>query len=193
MAAVLNSGFYEAFSPITTERLLIRKLGIGDAEDIYAVSRNPAVSRFVLWETHRSIADSRSMIRGVLRSYRLQEPAALGIVLRETGHVVGTIGFLWIDREHNAAEIGYSLAEELWNRGLMTEALRAMLRFGFETLHLNRIEAQFDVRNAASGRVMNKAGMKKEGVLRQRLYNKGEYIDVELWSMLASDIEQKQR
>ena len=56
-----------------------------------------------------------------------------------------------------------------------------------------RIEAQFDVRNAASGRVMNKAGMKKEGVLRQRLYNKGEYIDVELWSMLASDYEQKQR
>ena len=75
----------------------------------------------------------------------------------------------------------------------MTEALRAMLRFGFETLHLNRIEAQFDVRNAASGRVMSKAGMKKEGVLRQRLYNKGEYIDVELWSMLASDYEQKQR
>ena len=133
------------------------------------------------------------MIRGVLRSYRLQEPAALGIVLRETGHVVGTIGFLWIDREHNAAEIGYSLTEELWNLGLMTEALRAMLRFGFETLHLNRIEAQFDVRNAASGRVMSKAGMKKEGVLRQRLYNKGEYIDVELWSMLASDYEQKQR
>ena len=124
---MLNSGFYEAFSPITTERLVIRKLGIGDAEDIYAVSRNPAVSRYVLWETHRSIADSRSMIRGVLRSYRAQEPAALGIVLRETGHVVGTIGFLWIDREHNAAEIGYSLTEELWNRGLMTEALRAML------------------------------------------------------------------
>lgn len=186
---MLSSGFYEVFSPITTPRLLIRKLGIGDAEDIYAVSCNPAVSRFVLWETHRSIADSRSMIRGVLRSYRAQEPAALAIVLRETGRVVGTIGFLWIDREHNTAEIGYSLAEELWNHGLMTEALCAMLRFGFETLHLNRIEAQFDVRNAASGQVMHKAGMRKEGVLRQRLYNKGEYIDVELWAVLASDFE----
>ena len=189
---MLSSGFYEGFSPITTDRLLIRKLGIGDAEDIYAVSRNPAVSRFVLWETHRSIADSRSMLRGILRAYRAQEPATLGIVLRQTGHVVGTIGFLWIDREHNAAEIGYSLAEELWNQGLMTEALQAMLKFGFEALRRGGVGGGWDVRNTGSGRVMRKAGMQKEGVLRQRLYNKGEYIDVELWSILASDYEQKQ-
>lgn len=186
---MLHSGFYEAFSPITTQRMLIRKLGIGDAEDIYAVSRNPAVSRFVLWDTHRSLMDSRAMIRGVLRSYRMDEPAPLAMVYRETNRVVGTIGFIWIDREHNSAEIGYSLAQEMWNRGLTTEALRAMIAFGFEKLHLNRIEAQFDVRNVASGRVMEKAGMRKEGVLRQRMYNKGEYIDLEMWAILASDYE----
>ena len=82
----------------------------------------------------------------------------LAIELRETGRVVGTIGFVWIDDEHNCAEIGYSLAQEYWGRGLMTEALRAMLEFAFVRLHLNRVEAMFDVRNRASGRVMEKCG-----------------------------------
>lgn len=167
--------------------MVIRKLGVGDAADIFAISRNPAVSRYVLWDTHKSIIDSRSMIRGVQRAYRLGEPASLAIELKETGRVIGTISFIWIEYEHGSAELGYSLGQPYWGNGYMTEALDAMLDFAFDTLHLNRVEAQFDVRNAASGRVMQKVGMKKEGVLRQRMYNKGEYIDVEIWSILASE------
>ena len=184
---MLHNGFYDVFAPMETPRLRIRKLGIGDAEDIFAFSQNPEVSRFVLWDAHRSIADSRSMVRGALRAYRTGEPASLAIELRETGRVVGTIGFVWIDDEHNCAEIGYSLAQEYWGRGLMTEALRAMLEFAFVRLHLNRVEALFDVRNRASGRVMEKCGMRREGLLRQKLYNKGEYVDVEIWAILARD------
>ena len=71
----------------------------------------------------------------------------------------------------------------------MTEALRAVVRFGFEEMNLNRIEAQFDVRNPASGRVMQKNGLQREGLMRQRMYNKGEYIDVEMWAILASDYQ----
>ena len=175
------------FSPIQTPRLLIRKLSIADAEDIYAVSSNPNVSRYVLWDTHRSIMDSRAMIRAHLRSYRNEEPASLAIELKENGRVIGTIGFLWIDREHNSAEIGYSLGEPYWNNGYMTEALRAMLAFGFDKLYLNRIEACFDVSNTASGRVMAKVGMQKEGLHRKKLYNKGRYIDIEMWSILMED------
>ena len=184
---MLSSGFYEVFSPIQTPRLLIRKLSIADAEDIYAVSSNPNVSRYVLWDTHRSIMDSRAMIRAHLRSYRNEEPASLAIELKENGRVIGTIGFLWIDREHNSAEIGYSLGEPYWNNGYMTEALRAMLAFGFDKLYLNRIEACFDVSNTASGRVMAKVGMQKEGLHRKKLYNKGRYIDIEMWSILMED------
>ena len=184
---MLNSGFYEVFSPIQTPRLLIRKLSIADAEDIYAVSSNPNVSRYVLWDTHRSIMDSRAMIRAHLRSYRNEDPASLAIELKETGRVIGTIGYLWIDRAHNSAEIGYSLGEPYWNNGYMTEALRAMLAFGFDKLYLNRIEACFDVRNSASGRVMAKVGMQREGLHRKKLYNKGRYIDIEMWSILMED------
>ena len=175
------------FTVVNGENAAMVGLTPNDAEDIFAFSQNPEVSRFVLWDAHRSIADSRSMVRGALRAYRTGEPASLAIELRETGRVVGTIGFVWIDDEHNCAEIGYSLAQEYWGRGLMTEALRAMLEFAFVRLHLNRVEAMFDVRNRASGRVMEKCGMRREGLLRQKLYNKGEYVDVEIWAILARD------
>ena len=69
----------------------------------------------------------------------------------------------------------------------MTEALRAVVRFGFEEMNLNRIEAQHETANPASGRVMEKVGMRKEGVLRQRLRNKGKFVDVALYAVLRGD------
>ena len=71
----------------------------------------------------------------------------------------------------------------------MSEALRAIVEFGFSKLLLNRIEAQHEIDNPASGRVMLHAGMRREGTLRQRLYNKGRYVDVELYAILRSDFE----
>ena len=184
---MFQGNYYDAFRPIETERLLIRKLTIRDDQDIYAVSSNPKVSKTVLWSTHRSIFDSRAMLRGVLRAYRMDEPAAFGIVLKETGRVIGTIGFISLDYDNSCGEIGYSLKYECWNHGYMTEALSAMLDFGFNKVYLNRIEGMFDVQNPASGRVMEKCGMKKEGVLRQKFYNKGKFIDVEMWSILSEE------
>ena len=184
---MFQGNYYDVFRPIETERLRIRKLTMHDAEDIYAISSNPKVSATVLWSTHRSIFDSRAMLRGVLRDYRTDTPAAFGIELKETGHVIGTIGFISLDYDNSCGEIGYSLKYECWNHGYMTEALSAMLDFGFTKVYLSRIEGMFDVNNPASGRVMVKCGMKKEGVLRKRFYNKGKFIDVEIWSILSEE------
>ena len=109
------------------------------------------------------------------------------IELAQERKVIGTIGFMWIQQENRSAEVGYSLSRPYWNRGLMTEALRALLGFGFEQLHLNRIEAQHESDNPASGRVMAHVGMRYEGRLRQRVYNKGRYADVDLYAILRND------
>jgi ribosomal-protein-alanine N-acetyltransferase len=73
----------------------------------------------------------------------------------------------------------------------MSEALSEMLRFCFDTLKLNRVEAQHETDNPASGAVMRHAGMKREGVLRQRIYNKGRFVDVELYAILRADYERR--
>ena len=98
---------------------------------------------------------------------------------------------MWYQKDNNAAEVGYSLSRDRWNRGYMTEALKAVIDYSFRDLAINRLEAQHEVENPASGAVMRKCGMAREGTLRGRLYNKGRYVDVELYSILRKDFISK--
>lgn len=179
--------YFQHTPTIRAERLCLRKLTMRDAADIYEYSKDPLVAEHVLWEAHRSVSESRGYIRYMLRRYRYGEPSSWGIALNENDKVIGTIGFMWIQPENAAAEVGYSLARSQWNRGYMTEALRALMRYGFEEMRLNRIEAIHETTNPASGAVMRKCGMKHEGTLRSKLMNKGKYVDVELYAILRRD------
>ena len=179
--------FFSHLPEITTPRLLLRKLNMRDATDMYEYSRDPEVARHVLWDAHVSPSESRTYIRYSLRRARLGEPCSWGIEHRASGKLIGTIGFMWWQKEHSSAEVGYSLSRAYWNQGLMTEALGAVLEYAFGTLHLHRVEAQHEVSNPASGKVMRKCGMRHEGTLRGRLYNKGRYVDVELYAILRED------
>ena len=145
------------------------------------------MARHVLWEAYTSVNECKSYIRAMQRRYRIGDPASWGIVLKEEGCVIGTIGYMWYQSEHSAVEVGYSLARAHWNKGIMTEALSAVIAYTFEKLHINRIEAQYELDNPASGAVMKKCGMTYEGTLRQRLCNKGRYVDVGLCSILKSE------
>ena len=177
---------------LSTERLILRKVRRGDARALYEYAQDPEVSRHVLWSAHQGLWESRSFIRQLRRQYRLGLPATFGIEDRETGCLIGTIGFMNLSPEHRCAEVGYSLARSRWNRGLMTEALQAVLRYAFETLKLNRVEAIHEVDNPASGKVMAKAGMKPEGTLRRKIYNKGRWSDVRIWAILRDEWEKRQ-
>jgi len=172
---------------LTTKRLVLRPVRMSDAQDLYEFSRDPEVARHVLWEAHRSIHQTRSYIRFLLKQYRNGQPSSFVIELIPERKVVGTIGFMWIQRENRSAEVGYSLSRQYWNQGIMTEALGLVLAFGFERLNLNRIEAQHESDNPASGRVMQHVGMQFEGRLRQRIYNKGRFADVDLYAILRQD------
>lgn len=182
--------FQEVFShlPILeTSRLILRPMKMSDARDLYAYASDPQVSRHVMWDAHEHISQSRQFLRAAIRQYRRGLPSSFAIALKESGRMIGTIGFMWVNTDHKSAEVGYSLSRDYWNQGYMTEALRAVIAFGFDTLRLNRIEAQYDTENPASGRVMAHVGMQYEGVMRQRLKNKGKFVDVAVYAMLRGD------
>lgn len=178
---------FDSMRYIETPRLILRRMNMRDAEDLFEYSRDPEVARYVLWQAHKTIRETRSYIRYSIRHYHTGEPASLAIEIRETGKVIGTIGFMWYNEDSRSAEVGYSLSREYWNQGIMTEALSAILEHAFVKLKINRIEAQHELENPASGRVMEKVGMQKEGTLRQRLYNKGHFADVNLYAILRKD------
>ena len=178
---------------LPTSRLLLRRLTLHDAADIFAYSRDPEVAQHVLWDAHRTIGESRAYIRYMLRKYRMVEPASWGIEWTANGKIIGTIGFMWIQDDNRAAEVGYSLSRKYWGNGIMTEALEAVLDYGFNTLRLNRIEAVHELTNPASGAVMRKCGMIREGTLREKLFNKGQYVDVDLYAILRKDFALRSR
>lgn len=181
--------YFRRLPVLETPSLILRPMVMKDAADIYAYSSDPEVARYVLWEPHRSLRETRMYIRYIRSLYQNGLPSSWAVVLRETGRVIGSIGFMWLSEENSSAEVGYSLSRQYWNRGYATEALSAVLRSAFPALNLHRIEAQRDLRNPASGRVMEKCGLRAEGTLRGRIYNKGEYIDVVLYAILRSDWE----
>ena len=181
--------FFARLPVIETPRLTLRKVRMSDAQDINAYARDREVARHVLWEAHQSAWDTRAYIRYLLWQYRNGLPGSWAIVLRETGKVVGTIGYMSYYADNAAVEVGYSLSRECWGQGLMTEALGAVIDETFRVLNIHRIEAMHFTDNPASGRVMEKCGMTHEGHLRGRIYCKGAFRDVEMWGILRRDWE----
>ncbi|MBQ2816950.1 MAG: GNAT family N-acetyltransferase [Clostridia bacterium] len=182
MLNLLNQNY---MPPIETQRLLLRKLTLDDAEDLYEYSREERVAKYVLWRAHESIADTKFFLRCVQRQYRQYDKTApYGITLKDSGKVIGTISFSYVAGDRSSAEIGYSLSHDYWNMGYMTEALKAVIDYSFKELYIHRIEAVHDVRNIASGHVMRKCGMKLEGTMRDKLINKGEYITVNMYAII---------
>src|SRR4051794_15606468 len=114
---------------LTTDRLLLRPFTCADAADVFAYASNPNVSRYTTWQTHRSIADSEAFIGMVLG--RPPDQHAWAILQRDDPVVIGAIEF-GLKPDAAEAQIDYVLAESFWNRGLMTEAARAVLHYGLE-------------------------------------------------------------
>lgn len=171
---------------IETARLVLRKLTLADVEDVFAYASDPDVAEMTTWSPHESLDDSLAFLTGVQRWYDDGDGGPWGIVVKETGQVVGTVG-LSVISWHARAEIGYAIGKAWWGRGITTEAARAALQFGFETLNLNRIEARCLPENIASERVMQKLGMIHEGLLREHMYAKGRFDDLKMYSMLRRE------
>jgi RimJ/RimL family protein N-acetyltransferase len=129
---------------------------------------------------------AEAWIRTHAPRYEADELATFALTLRQTQELVGAIG-LMINRPHARAELGYWVGIPFWNQGYATEAAHEILRFGFEELELNRIFAQHLVRNPASGRVMQKAGMQHEARLRQHINKWGRFEDIDLSGVLIEE------
>lgn len=177
---------------IHTQRLLLRPLVMRDARDFFTYARDPRVAEYVLWDPHTSLGQTRSILRNLMASSKQETLHTKAMVLKESGRMVGTLGLVARDWENQAAEVGFSLAADLWGQGLMTEALRAYLAYLFHQPGIHRVEAQHDVYNPASGVVMQKAGMQAEGILKERIHYKGRYASVALYAALREQWLQEQ-
>lgn len=184
---------YKGTTKLETERLILRRFKITDADDMFEnYASNDNVTKYMTWETHKDIDATKEYLQSLTKSYSNSKFFDWAIELKSENKVIGSIGAKKPDENLSKIEIGYCIGEKWWNHGIVTEALKEIIRFLFEEVDVNRIEAYHDIRNPASGRVMQKCGMKFEGVLRQAYLFKNGVADVYVYSILKSDIKKTQ-
>jgi ribosomal-protein-alanine N-acetyltransferase len=161
-----------------------------DSYDMFEYARRADVTKYLTWQPHPSREYTRDYLDLVGKCYRNGEFFDWAVVWREGfffEKMIGTCGFTRFDFANNSAELGYVINPEYRGRGIAPEALKRVIEFGFYELSLNRLEAKYIVGNDASRRVMEKVGMRFEGINRGSLLLRGEYRDVGVCSILASD------
>ncbi|MCG7407330.1 GNAT family N-acetyltransferase [Paenibacillus sp. ACRRX] len=172
------------FPELHTDRLLLRQLRADDAEDLFSYFSLDQVTEFYDLDSFTNCEQARELILSWVSRYERQEGIRWGITLKSENRVIGTCGFHNWFKEHFKAEVGYELHPDYWRQGIMSEAVNAIVGYGFEQLELNRIEAFIDPANEASRRLLTKIGMQEEGLLRACFFEKGKFVDASLFAIL---------
>lgn len=179
--------------PELAERsILIRPLRAGDEDALYEAVRESIaeVSVWLPWcHPEYAIEESREFIASRELASQGDEWYSFGIFDQESGRFLGGVGINFINRVHRLANLGYWVRTSAAGHGVATTATRLAARFGFEQLDLQRIEIVAAVDNIASQRVAEKSGAKREGVLRKRLWFRGQSLDAVLFSLVPEDLE----
>ena len=173
---------------IETDRLILRRFRSEDAEDMYANwASDPEVTRFLTWPTHSDVDVSKAVLADWIPKYEDGGFFNCAMEDKNTGKVIGNISVVKLIESIDAAEMGYCMSRAYWGQGLMPEALRAVMDYLFDVVGLNRVAACHDAKNPKSGRVMVKAGMKLEGILRAAGKNNLGICDDVWHAMIRSD------
>lgn len=183
---------YQIFSNIptlTTERLTLRRMLVSDAYDMYEYARRELVTRYLSWRPHPNVDYTKEYLQYIGNHYNIGDFFDWGVIHNKDDKFIGTCGFTRFNYNHNSAEIGYVLSPDYWGQGIADEAVREVMKFGFERLGLNRIEAKFIMGNESSKRVMEKTGMTFEGYQRQAMLIKGEYKNIGICSILKDEFK----
>ena len=169
------------------DRLTLREFADADEEALHAFASDPEVTRFTTWGPNTP-ADTRAFLDDVLDQARsaVRNRFALAAVDSATGHLLGSAELFVESREHLRGELGWVFDPAYWGRGYATEATRVLLRFAFDDLGLHRVAATCHPDNAASARVLEKAGMTFEGRMRGHMRVRDGWRDSLLYAVVAA-------
>ena len=173
---------------IETDRLLLRRATMEDAEAMYLNwTGDNEVTKYLTWPTHASVDVTKGFIQYLLNCYEDTKQYGWVIELKSLCEPVGMISVVSMNDEVDSVQIGYCLSHKCWGQGIMTEALKSVISFAFNTLGAQRVEARHDTNNPASGAVMRKCGMVYEGTLRRADRNNQGICDAAYYSILKNE------
>ena len=173
---------------LETDRLILRPFRMEDARAMYDNwASDPEVTKFLSWSAYSSIEDACAILNIWLKSYERPDFYQWAIVEKNLGQPIGSISVVNSDDQVEMAEIGFCIGKRWWRQGIMPEALKAVIRYLFEDVGMQRIEAGHDPENPASGAVQRKCGLQYEGTLRRRIRSNRGITDVAWYSILKDE------
>ena len=175
------------FPSLTTTRLQLRQMQPTDAEAFFALFSDEETMQFYGHEPHRSLDETRAAIEQAQARYTRREAIRWGITLKGEDHIIGSCSFHHFGTGFHRAETGYDLNRACWGRGFMTEAMSAILTYGFAELGLHRVEAIIDIANERSKSLLLKLGFTYEGNLRQRYSLRDHFEDEHYFGLLKDE------
>lgn len=174
---------------LVTERLTLRLLELGDAEAIERLASEKEVADTTMNIPHPyPLGSAAGFIQSRHEAAMHGDGYSFAVTLTEGGTFLGIVG-LNIDKRNNKADLGYWIGRAYWGQGYCTEAAARVVQYAFEQLKLNKVFAAALTRNPASSRVMEKIGMKFEGILREHLCKEGQYEDVKCYGLLRGEVQ----
>jgi ribosomal-protein-alanine N-acetyltransferase len=172
---------------LTGLRVRLRPMRADDADALFAMKSDPRVMRYWSHAPWTERAQAVVQLEQLERDRESSEFYQWAITVDGGDTLVGTVSLFALNRAQRRADVGYSLASNVWGRGYATEALKLAVDFAFETLGLARLEADIDPRNEASCRLVERIGFIREGLLRERWYVAGEVTDSAMYGLLAHE------
>jgi RimJ/RimL family protein N-acetyltransferase len=174
---------------IFSDRLVLSKITQKDLADIHFMNTHPEVAEYNTIGIPESINDTERVLTAALNSKQGQLPTKLGwsIRLKDNNQFLGELGMSLSTSKYNKSEIHYSLLPSEWGKGYASEAVSTIIKWGFEQVKLHRIEAGVATENSRSIKLLEKVGMKREGLCRQILPIRGEWKDNYMYAILDVD------
>lgn len=175
---------FTPFPTLTTDRLVLRKITLEDAPELFFMRTNDRVMKYIERPRPTDISDTIAFINKITEQEKNNDLITWGITLKNESKLIGTVCYLNIKKENYRSELGYALHPDFHNKGIMNEVLVAVIDYGFNVMKLHSIEANINPANLASQKLLEKHKFVREAYFKENFFWQGKFLDSAIYSLL---------
>lgn len=175
---------FDPFPVLETKRLILRRTILEDAQNYFVMRSNGEAMKHICKPLQTSIDETITLIYKINEMINCNDGISWAVCFKNESKMIGTVSFHHIDKEHYRAEIGYMLHPDYWKQGIISEAVKEILNYGFHSLNFHSVEAHIDPTNKGSEKVLQKFNFVKEAYFKENYFYNGQFLDSAVYSLL---------
>ncbi len=175
---------FDSFPVLETERLVLRRTILDDANDYFVLRSSPEAMKHICKPLQKSVEETKELIYKINEMIAFNDGISWAVCLKNNNKMIGSVSFHKIDKDNHRAEIGYMLHPDYWRMGIISEAIEAIINYGFNTLKFHSIEAHIDPTNIGSEKILQKFNFVKEAYFKENFFFNGKFLDTAVFSLL---------